>query len=410
VYPFYCLTIYPYATPVDWLKPLGSIRVFYWLLPIPALLILECLTTVARRATSRVTLATSTPAGNWPLEPHPSQPLVSAGSLAIIRLSRFLPRLLTLAAIGAILVSILVAEQRIGLFALRAVPADWWRLPSRFAQELLNLLTEPYALYTAALIVPTLIWHYSAPTLLLRALRFLQLISVLAALFLLCLLTELALRRWKPAETGPLWMPRYFAIVWPAFAIIVCILIMRLPTRPLRWLAIAILLGVNLAQTWGRMFGGSEPPVDRMIADLWASQPANTTTRAYLQPGAQSPHPAGGSIYNNPGKYYLSIARGQAWLPNVYANSEITRVVTVWTDTSPRRIASDVRRNPRLEQIVVWDRFPQVPANATDPLLDQLGTPWKRTSEEYFPVRYHWNWSTLYVSRRREYTRPASSQ
>src|SRR5436305_10997237 len=128
----------------------------------------------------------------------------------------------------------------------------------------------------------------------------------------------------KNQDTGQCFMPRYIAFGWPAFAIAICALIMRLPTRPVRWLAIVLLLGVNLAQAWGRMFAGSEPPIDHIMHDLWAAQESNDTVRTYVQPGGSSNHPAGGNIQNNPGRYYLPIERCAASLPSHHPSPDIS--------------------------------------------------------------------------------------
>src|SRR5256885_904205 len=69
----------------------------------------------------------------------------------------------------------------------------------------------------------------------------------------------------------------------PAFAIVMAALLMRLPTRPLRWGAIALLVGVNLTQFAGRV-SASEPPTDRLARDLMDAQPnAGLATRTYAR-------------------------------------------------------------------------------------------------------------------------------
>ena len=62
-------------------------------------------------------------------------------------------------------------------------------------------------------------------------------------------------------------MPRYVGFVWIAFCIVLCTLLMRLPTRPLRIIAVTLVVGVNLAQFSGRLFAGTEPPLDRVARD-----------------------------------------------------------------------------------------------------------------------------------------------
>ncbi len=174
----------------------------------------------------------------------------------------------------------------------------------------------------------------------------------------------------------------------------------------MRWLAIALLLGVNLAQAWGRMFAGSEPPIDHIMHDMWTAEVSNDTVRTYVQPGGSSNHPGGGNIQNNPGRYYLSIERGAAWTPTHYQNAEISSVLTVRQQTSPYAIAADLRRYPSVNKIIIWERFAEKPDPSNpDLVLNQLGSSWQKQSEEYFPVRFHWNWSELYIARRRIYVK-----
>src|SRR5262249_27349789 len=51
-----------------------------------------------------------------------------------------------------------------------------------------------------------------------------------------------------------IWQPRYLGMLWPAVAIAACAVLMRLPTRPLRWSAIGLLLAMNIAQATARIF------------------------------------------------------------------------------------------------------------------------------------------------------------
>ena len=76
----------------------------------------------------------------------------------------------------------------------------------------------------------------------------------------------------KPWES--LWVPRYIGFIWPAFAMGVAAIIMRLPTRPVRIMAIVFLLGVNLVIAGMRIIGQTEPPVDLMASDTVAAQDA----------------------------------------------------------------------------------------------------------------------------------------
>jgi hypothetical protein len=292
-------------------------------------------------------------------------------------------------------------------------PEGWYNAGRRIYPILTDLLFNPKFLVPALIVTAALSWYYSAPTLALRTGRLFQFGILLLATYILLQGTIYVVELiQKNMDTGTVWMPRYMGFAWPAFAIALCALLMRLPTRPVRYLAIALLLGVNLAQAWGRMFAGSEPPIDHIMRDLWAAESSNDTVRTYVQQGGTSAHPAGGSLSNNPGRYYLSINRGAAWHPLNYLNVEIATVITVRNQTTPYAVSADLRRNPDIGKVIVWERIPEKPADTSaDPHLIVLGEQWERQSDDFFPVRFHWNWSELYTARRKVYVRkpPAPS-
>src|SRR5690606_8357069 len=120
-----------------------------------------------------------------------------------------------------------------------------------------------------------LLWYFSGRSLWERARKSLVFLVVMATLWGACYATFLSV---KPAD-GSVWMPRYLAFIWPAAALGLSALLMRLPTRPLRWAAIGVVIAVNLGQIYGRVFLGNEPPLDRAVADVLAdtNDPATLT-------------------------------------------------------------------------------------------------------------------------------------
>jgi len=62
-------------------------------------------------------------------------------------------------------------------------------------------------------------------------------------------------------------MPRYLGVLWPAGVISAATLLLRLPTRTLRCLAIALLLGINLLRPTRHLRAG-EAPIDQMARDV----------------------------------------------------------------------------------------------------------------------------------------------
>ena len=70
-----------------------------------------------------------------------------------------------------------------------------------------------------------------------------------------------------------------------------------------------------------------------------------------------------------------------------------------------RDVALDARRSPQVRRIIVWDKFFDETVEHKDRLESLLGPNWKIASEQNYNVRFHWNWSDLYVYRRTEYVK-----
>jgi hypothetical protein len=215
-------------------------------------------------------------------------------------------------------------------------------------------------------------------------------------------------------------MPRYLGAIWPAFAIAVAVLLCRLPTRPLRYSAIALLVLINLGQFSARVFATSEPPVDRMARDLLEAQPDNATMRTYYRISVGRNGAPGNSLLTSmPGVYYLAIfgqvqSNPQEMLWALFRDQiwdKFKRWPRFPVPLEPF-IASDASRSPQLKRIVVWDKLDgggRAPIDMNDKLGERLGTTWKRTAEQIYRVRDHWTWRELFTVRRREYARVQSA-
>jgi hypothetical protein len=182
----------------------------------------------------------------------------------------------------------------------------------------------------------------------------------------------------------------------------------------------SILIGVNLLQFRARLFAGTEPPLDRIAQDIWQFDSHNTknpdpTGRTYVSDSPlanQSGHPGNGGLHNQQGKYYLGLARGYWFHPTEWKSIRSDQYFDIYPKggrgaMSPALIASDVRRDPSLRKIIVWETFPRTPVAPDtaqrDRILDALGPQWKAVDHEDFAVRFHWNWSDLYTYRRSVY-------
>lgn len=327
---------------------------------------------------------------------------------------RFLPPVARLLLPEMLAIALLLIILKPMLFNPRQPPANWWLIPRALYHKWAAVVSDPRLLLPAMFLLPLLAFYFSGQNFRQRLARLGQFVLVLLAMYALLAGLYAFLRVYPLGNETGVWIPRYVAIVWPAFAIALCASLMRLPTRTLRYAAIAILLGTNLAQAWGRMFAGSEPRVDLMMHDVCLADEPNSPVRTYLEDGPETAHPAGGTVENRPGKYFAAITKGHippAFRPQTFLSASTNQALNLPLRmyTNPETIPVDARRAPGLQRLIVWDRLlSPPPADQGDDLLPRLGPDWKQTGQAFYPVRYHWNWSDLYLSRRREYVRQAN--
>jgi hypothetical protein len=211
-------------------------------------------------------------------------------------------------------------------------------------------------------------------------------------------------------EHESVWMPRYLGVSLPAVLLVTALLLLRLPMRPLRIGAVALVLIVNLSLYGARVWAGSEPPTDLIAADILASQEANGPVRTFcrLNPiGVGFGAPGAGLLSTPTMNYYLYIESGRPANPSLIVRMSPPPFVI----NSPMQIfpmAAYVRRNVAnssdLRRVIVWDVLSPGQIDHSDKVLDAL-TGWRRVEDELFPVRDHWTWRDLYVCRRRIYER-----
>ena len=237
--------------------------------------------------------------------------------------------------------------------------------------------------------------------------------------FSLCLPVYLGLLSFRPTGGTSVWMPRYLGFVWPAVIIAVAVLIARLPTRPLRWAAVALFLAVNLAQFGNRVYAGSEPPTGRIAADLIAARPPDDRQKPdvltfvrllYPNYGA----PGTGVLNSQPMRYSFTLAGHLT--PGVdYTPEDVKH----WSRLDARffppaagqlpydRFVSVVARranNPGApEKLIVWEGIPPGRGADDNPILAALGPQWTMVDQQLYPVRDHWTWIDLFTARRRVY-------
>ena len=248
-----------------------------------------------------------------------------AGTIVVVLtvlISFWRPHAWMLAALNVVALPVVV-------FVLLAKPAPGGVYSPQVREQAIHWLQAG-----GALLVLPLLWRFCGTDWRSRGVRTLQFVAVGAVVVGLCYLAyawfdhvRLAFRDTTLAENPQakweelwedmwrsLWMPRYVAIVFPAFAIAVAALLMRLPTRPLRGLAVAVLLGANLTNAFARMHCGSEPPVDRMAADIAAAE-TRGPIRTFIDEPYYGAHPGTGTLYTAQGRYYLCMALDRKALP-----------------------------------------------------------------------------------------------
>ena len=197
------------------------------------------------------------------------------------------------------------------------------------------------------------------------------------------------------------WVPRYFGVLWAPAALGVAALLSRLPTRTVRFSAVALVLAVNVAFAASRVFAGTEPPADRMAADVAAAQPADAAVRVYVNLRRGAPTPGGGDLFSMPGRYYLQLDQWrQPMSPARFRGS-------LWdyryrSDRTTAAVAADVTSFPDVRSIVLWND-----GSFASPPSDTIAPPpgWQQVSDERFPVHAYWDWQRLSVYRRRVFRR-----
>lgn len=315
-----------------------------------------------------------------------------------------------------------------------AQPIAWWR---RALWILAWLVLPAYAFYCASItnFISPLGWFGELGVWVLLALaatgawaawssgadmrtrlhRCAVLAAVAAVILLLCFEIFASFASRLP---GSVWMPRYLGFIWPAFAIAVGVLLTRLPTRPLRWSAIALLVAVNLTNFAARVTAGSEPPTDRFTRDI-INTFDSTTERAFIRLSGGKPGVGTGLMNTTPFRYYACTYSGLQTNWTTWNQFFLNPIDLRFSRYSyrepvlnfPSLIRQQAQRTPTLRRIIVWNLIDTSAKNDSDPILSELQTldkSWRPTAEERFAAREHWTWKELHQLRRRVYERPAA--
>ncbi len=216
-------------------------------------------------------------------------------------------------------------------------------------------------------------------------------------------------------QHGSVWMPRYVAVILPAALIVMTALLFNLPSKPLRWTCIALVIAVNLSIHACRVFAGNEQPSGLMAADILSSQASDRgdqSLRVYFDPSIPTwgAEPGSTSLYSSSIKYYITILSprptsgpvNEVLADQMHPSIRPHRFIPMSFTTF---LATDVLHLPKLKRFVVWRRLEPGQIDMTDEVLQLLSGRWRCVAEERFAVRDHWRWKDNCTLQRRTYVR-----
>lgn len=274
-----------------------------------------------------------------------------------------------------------------------------------------GLLGEPWLLWPMAAVLPAVLWHDAGPTVRERALRAGQLAIPVAVVLAACVVCYVLMQRSlaehqaKGLVWQSIWMPRYLGIVYPAVIVATAALLLRLPTWPLRTLAIVAFVAVNLAQGLARIEVGTEPPYAQVAQDLWETYTTHKATTVAVN--LEDADGEEGRDWTRQWimDYYMYAESGWVPAPELRKASP-RRVLHYRVNVDMDRIRRGLERRPELSRIILWERFNGlIPAPAGDPVLDALSGQLQRTDERLYRTHQFWTWRPGDTYRRRVYER-----
>ncbi len=200
----------------------------------------------------------------------------------------------------------------------------------------------------------------------------------------------------RATTAGPsVWVPRYLGFVWPAVAVMTGAALARLPTRTGRAAALVLVVSVNLGMTAFRIFGSTEPPVDRMAADAWAGRTPDTLT--WLALGGASGGNGGGHLFSDAGRYYLQLQSREPTSPDGFKRSLLD-----YRRRGSAAVGLPAVVTPAVRRVIVWEQAGR-PDVDRDPAVGLPG--WHLVADQAWVVRDVWTGQDSTRYRRREYRR-----
>ena len=250
-------------------------------------------------------------------------------------------------------------------------------------------------------------WHASADNLKSRVTNAGMLVLGTALIFGLCYAAYWGWhwrRESQPAAAwNSIWMPRYVGILWPPVVLAMSLLLMRLPGRWLRVMAVTAILAANLSQIAGRLLVNTEPPLHEFARDIVESK--HEGTRTHLVAGVAGHGSRWLQMSGISLNYHLHQASGRKYTPVEVFGGKIARDL-FWVEDLPME---QVKRNiaekqDRVDRVVWWQRYDnesQSPAS----ILAELGDGWKVQSTAVFTQYQFWTWRRGSTWARTEFVR-----
>jgi hypothetical protein len=326
-----------------------------------------------------------------------------AGVIVVVALFAWLPRVAKFLAIPLLLLGVFVVEESA---RAKFVWMDYWARPW-------------IQIATLALVCGT-IFHYSGKTFGRRLIELSRLIAVVGTVLVLCTVMyfawrwmhDVSMRKHPELAWQTVWHIRYLAIVWPAVWLAAAALVGRLPTRALRIVVVAMICSYNLANGLAREYASSEVPLDRVMTDVYASQP-HSATRTYFELHAL----INNTLFRPLALYNACIAAKMdpspadfrvdgSWPFEFGPAAEQFRSRCIYNNSiSTEQIRKDLSADPQISRVIVWEvsrdgiySWPDEEAAAAG-----LTGKWVLASNEEIISRWNFDWSTEWWFRRREF-------
>jgi hypothetical protein len=202
-------------------------------------------------------------------------------------------------------------------------------------------------------------------------------------------------------STG-VWVARYLGVAWIPLAIVVCASIMHIRPVWLRSTAIVLLLSANAAQCLGLVTVPSEPPVDRIAADVVNAARSGGAFEAFVPADAPSSQgTGGGDITGTVGRYYLSMLTGNKLGPRGFTESPLDEYCTIHLYSDSGEVREALKNSPQPRRLIVWQWASD---KRTAPNMSP-GPQLQIVSDQWIPVRSHWSWQILFLYHRIEFSK-----